>query len=688
MDQDPDSWIRMPAFDWTPEAPLRLEPRVRGKIKPEAEPVQEPRFDNPELREPAALAVSAIPIEPQAAPAQAAPEAMAAETIVAITAPAAAEMPVIPKMRDTTQAPAVPVKAQKAAEKSVGAKKPAPRFVPEKEFIPPAKATLYMARMSVGLAQGFGLFALFALKDYMDPYIYAGSLMVLWFAPLLLLAGLGRMRFLPLLVWAVFASLLLAAVGAYHHWRTQGSDGGHPGLALLVLTSLFLFVGQSIAQARVDNYSSYFRSAWRLAIRIVLCAMVAGLAWAAGGAAIGYMRAHYPELQFAPLIVPMVALSVAMAAQLTGDRFLGALQEGVMFVFVIALPFLILGGLGVVGLGAPGFWHPALWITVSLSLALIVGINASYRDGTVWRAYWRRRAEFAGSLMLVPLAMLAGLALAARVQEYGWTDNRIFAAAGLMLMGGYALCYAGAAMIGMGGGGWMQRIEGGNLALAFAGLALIGVLASPIADPARLGVATQIFRLDQHKVSPDAFDFTWLRDGGLRFGREALTGMAAQKGLPGVARGAFLALNAVPEAARPSPTEIGANIQVHQGQALPAGLLARDWRGVSGAPPCLTAASLRCDAFFADLDGDGRQEVLLAYGNDARWWASVMKEGKGGGWYVAGTLAAPPCPGSLTALRNGQFTAVRPANNWRDLLVDGLRLSVAAPSGPEACPLL
>jgi hypothetical protein len=398
------------------------------------------------------------------------------------------------------------------------------------------------------------------------------------------------------------------------------------------------------------------------------------------------MREHYPQVQFSPLIIPLVAMSAAVAAQLTGERFLAALQEGLLFVFTMALPFLVLLAAAVAGLGAPGFWRPSLAFILTLGLVLVVAINASYRDGTVWRSYWRRRSEFAGGLVLVPLAMLAALALAARVQEYGWTDARVFAVAGVMLFGGYALLYAGVALISLGGGGWMERIEGSNLALAFSGLMLIGVLASPLADPARLAVEAQKFRLEQHKVAAEAFDFNWLRDGGLRFGHDALTRMAAAKNAPAMARGAYLALAAPPEVERPTPTEIGANIRVHSKAGLPAGLLARDWSGVDGAPPCLTGASPICDAFFADLDSDGRDEILLAYGSEVHWWASVMKEGTGGGWYVAGTLAAPPCPGSLTALRQGHFTAVRPANNWRDLLVDGLRLSVNAPKMPVACP--
>ena len=55
---------------------------------------------------------------------------------------------------------------------------------------------------------------------------------------------------------------------------------------------------------------------------------------------------------------------------------------------------------------------------------------------------------------------------------------------------------------------------------------------------------------------------------------------------------------------------------------LPAALLARDWSQCAGVPPCLTKPAMACDAFFPDLDGDGRDEILLAYGNDARWWAA------------------------------------------------------------------
>ena len=365
-----------------------------------------------------------------------------------------------------------------------------PRFTPAKKERELFKASPALARIATGMAQGFGLFALFQLQGVMDPFVFSGALMVLLFAPLLLLAGLGRMRFAPLLVWTIFASGLLAAVGAYHHWRIQDSASGHPGLVLLALTSLFLFVAQSIvnpARGRLCQLLSQRLAAFdpHCAVRAVRRAVLGG-----GGRRRG-------------LYAGTLSASAIFAADHSpgGDgrgggratdrrEILGALQEGLLFVFTMALPFWFCWPPAVAGLGAPGSGGHRWRSLAHAWVAFDCRINASYRDGTAWRSYWRRRSEFAGGLVLVPLAMLAALALAARVQAI-WLDRRPgFCRGRVMLFGGYALFYAGVALISLGGGGWMERIEGSNLALAFSGLMLIGVLASPLADPARLAVAS------------------------------------------------------------------------------------------------------------------------------------------------------------------------------------------------------
>jgi hypothetical protein len=120
------------------------------------------------------------------------------------------------------------------------------------------------------------------------------------------------------------------------------------------------------------------------------------------------------------------------------------------------------------------------------------------------------------------------------------------------------------------------------------------------------------------------------------------------------------------------------------GARLPAALLSRAWRETAGVPPCLTRPMMRCEAWFMDLDGDGRDEILMVYGDDTRWWATAMKS-RDGVWNPAGTLAAPACPGALAALRDGRFTLTRPLPGWQDLVIGGVRLNFSTLAKAPGC---
>jgi hypothetical protein len=108
-------------------------------------------------------------------------------------------------------------------------------------------------------------------------------------------------------------------------------------------------------------------------------------------------------------------------------------------------------------------------------------------------------------------------------------------------------------------------------------------------------------------------------------------------------------------------------------------LLARNWVGVTGAPSCLTAATEVCDAYFLDLNGDGRPEILLVTGSESRWWGAVMAADEAGRWNMAGRLASG-CGASLSDLRAGRISALAALPGWDDLQVAGTRLTVT-PSG-------
>jgi Domain of unknown function (DUF4153) len=513
------------------------------------------------------------------------------------------------------------------------------------------------------------------------------------FAPLLLLEGLGEIALPVLLFWTAGAAAALSSVGLYHHWRLQTGEQVHAGLGLIATTALALVIAQAWLRAGMRDrkffagYRACFDTTWTLAPRLLVWGCVVACAWAvigSGNSVMNWLRAHHPGFHpvFDPsqLILPAVGIAGAAGFALTaGSSWTRRLtRKTLLACLTIALPVLAFGAVLLLAANVVTAPQP-LWAFLAGATLLLLAVIASYRAGAR-RAAWRRTSELAGAFLIAALAFCAARALSLRVDAFGWTHIRIYAALAIAMLALYGLAYSFAAIIGIGGGRWMQRIEPANRVLALLLLAVCVSLCTPLADPLKLAVNAQTARL-AHGADPATFDFAWLKQEGVRFGRQALDDMT-RSASPEIARDAAVTLSTTPDTSAPPPSQIGANITVRTpGARLPGTLLNRDWSGVAGAvPPCLTKPALACDAWFLDLDRDGVTEILLVYGTDARWWASVMKQ-RSGGWAPVASFASPACRGTLTAMRKGDLYMVDPAPTWQDILVAGFRLT--AKPGPK-----
>jgi len=381
-------------------------------------------------------------------------------------------------------------------------------------------------RLTIGLGQGLMLSLLFFARNRFpaDNFFLAGLIMAAAFAPLLLVQGLGRIPLRPLLTWTGLVAIGLAGLGAYHAWRIAGAEPGHAGLWLTAMIAIFLFIGQALllghARSTPLRYAVLYESSWRLAVETLLCGLFALCVWEVCkfGDDLLFSRTILP-LWFA---IPLVTLSFAVAAQLRAGPLLHLLKRGAVMSFAFLSPPLIFFAVLTILFGALSRWQPPLALCGFEGLLLVIGINASYRGGEEWRPLWRRRAEFLAAFLLPPLALLGVLALHTRTAQYGFTGPRIIAMASMLLFIAYALTYAGAALISLSGGRWMARIERANLPMAFVVMSLCATLASPLGDPVRLAVANQNWRMLHGRVAPEAFDYAYLRQSGLRFGRAVL----------------------------------------------------------------------------------------------------------------------------------------------------------------------
>lgn len=710
-------WVDTPDFAWVPETPFGFVPSNDAEA-PKAE-TPEPDAPEPEISEPEAAPVTDAPVaqtppEPEvsepAVPRADAPQREFTQDDVPelgdLGAPAAESPFTVPRREGPRAEP--PVNDEPAAQAPPApppAEEPVADDVPaDPQPLATAPRSLLWPRLAIGFAQGLGLYLLMltraaGLMPGADPYLFSALSLMLLLAPLVLLEGLGDIALPLLAAWTGIVAAGLAGLGLYHHWRIQGPQQSHSGFALVILCGVMLFIAQALmrswlAESRHKRlYRIAFESAWSMAGRLAVWMIIAGTAWAflgTGGTLVNVLRPRGVEFAFDPalLTMPLVGVASAFALHLTSGRSL-IMRHGrslLMSLATVMLPLMVGVGFSLLFVHLTRSPVPAPMLLASAGL-LVVGINASYR-GHGTRGRMQRWPEFAAAFLILTMTALAAVALDARVAQHGWTTPRVYACAVTILLTCYGLLYGGAALISIGGGRWMQRVEPANFMMAFVTIAGCIALATPLADPTALAVQAQVARLKDGRVDPSAFDFTWLRRSGLRFGHLALmemTGGPLNGFSPEVARDAAITLSVAPGTPAPTPTEIGANIAVRTpGARLPNSLLRTDWsRAAGNVPPCLTTATLGCDAWFMDMDGDGHNEILLVYGNDAHWWASVMKE-TDGQWAPAATLTSPPCRGSLSAMRAGDMETADPLPGWRDLWVAGERLQLKPADSPRA----
>ena len=214
--------------------------------------------------------------------------------------------------------------------------------------------------------------------------------------------------------------------------------------------------------------------------------MLAGLAF---GGAVGILRerdallATLQKLAMVALAVLAPILAVALAAFLISLPFTGL--EGLWESDIPATPMLLLSGAGAI-----------------LLANAIIGDGREDRSTNVWL----QRSALVLVVCVLPLAILAALSMGERINQYGWTPERIWGVVAVAI----AIVYGAAA--------WWAVYRGRKdfddplrplqtkLAIGLCGVALF--LALPIVDFGSISARSQLARLESGKVTAVEFDWT------------------------------------------------------------------------------------------------------------------------------------------------------------------------------------
>ncbi|MCL1874862.1 MAG: DUF4153 domain-containing protein [Synergistaceae bacterium] len=154
-----------------------------------------------------------------------------------------------------------------------------------------------------------------------------------------------------------------------------------------------------------------------------------------------------------------------------------------------------------------------------LQIAMICLANAAWLDGSrIPFAISINIAAKAGLFTLPFYSALCIYSLSLRIGQYGWSVDRIEAAAILVIIAIWGIGYA----LMIAAGKWPKMIGKVNISVILILCVLITLMNTPVLDTRRLTANNQVARLMNEDIKPSDFDFRYVRFNLGRFGYEAL----------------------------------------------------------------------------------------------------------------------------------------------------------------------
>jgi hypothetical protein len=577
-------------------------------------------------------------------------------------------------------------------------------------------------RLLVGLLQGLALFLIYQAGENKlwtedNSGFYSAMLLVFIIVPVLLVSGLGHMSSKTLWRWLVSATVVLALLGFYDIWRGVGAPYWDyqesadmvrfPSPELWVHTVAGFFIAHSLVSAsaiearRIASYRSIFESASKLLIQVAFACVFVGIIWLVlnlGAELFKLIKIEFLKklLEESWFVIPTITFAFAYALHITDVR--PAIVSGirglilVLLSWILPIAVLIIGGflLALPFTGLESLWatKTATALLLAAAALLVVLINAAFQDGNIAQevaAIIRISARIA-ALLLIPLTLIAAYALSLRVGQYGWTVDRLVAAFCLVVA---ICCAAGYFWATIRSPQWLSKVATVNVFTAFILLFLLLAIFSPLLDPARISVNSQLAHLQSGNVSAEKFDYEYLRFSGKRFGNAALNEMAERKSgkdagvIAMKSKAALDKKNSWEPAIAPDKKNMSANITVWpKGSVLPESFIDQDWKKINEdrlMPECMRDRSSTCDAYLLDINADGNNELLILGMTNA----TILMQDKTGKWMRNGSInSLRACSKDVQSLKNGSYQLV--PSKIQDVLIGEVRYRIDSMARDDA----
>lgn len=331
-------------------------------------------------------------------------------------------------------------------------------------------------------------------------------------------------------------------------WWAAWSATGAPGLESSAVLAPFgitgavaLFILLPFLQCRLEHggwrmpYPELFENGWQNGLTLLLMVLFVGVCWGVlelwaalfALVKINFFHDLFQERPFAYLATGAMAglgiligrtqhRPIQIARQILFAIFKGLLPliSFIALLFLLSLPF--------TGLAPLWATRSAATILMGVLFALVVFVNAVYQDGQIDWPYptWLRRLVEAALVLSPVYAALALYALFLRIRQHGWSDQRFWATLLAVILAAHVCAYAYAVLRQK--NTWLHPLKRINPVLALIVVVLILLANSPVLDPHRITVASQIGQFREHRIATKDLDLDYLRFESGRRGYRAV----------------------------------------------------------------------------------------------------------------------------------------------------------------------
>ncbi len=318
------------------------------------------------------------------------------------------------------------------------------------------------------------------------------------------------------------------------------SASGEPFLMVIIVFIcwfiLMPFVEHKLLrQSWCDDYTLLFSTTWSNAAKLLSAAILVGLFWGllflwAGlftVVKVNFFRELFTDRSF---VYPVTTIAFGIGLSLYSNKkdalighyrtslnVLGWLLPLVAFIMLLFLIALLFQGLE--PLWKTGYATVLMLILVG---SMIFLFNAAWQDacGTYKFPKWLLNLISLGLVAMPLYIVLCAYSLGLRISQYGWSIERVWAALAVFVLAIYALGYAGTSLRRE--AVWMLGAKSVNIAGALILVVLLTLTSTPVLDPARISINSQIDRLFANRIAVNDFDFDYLRFDGGKYGNDEL----------------------------------------------------------------------------------------------------------------------------------------------------------------------